>query len=72
MPRNLNRRIETLFPIEDLALKQELIEALGISLADNVNARMLRSDGTYVRLAPGEGEETRDSQTEFMARAKSR
>ncbi|MBN1219570.1 MAG: polyphosphate kinase 1 [Anaerolineae bacterium] len=72
MPRNLNRRIETLFPIEDLTLKQELIEALEISMADNINARLLRADGSYVNLAPTDGEKPRDSQAEFMLRAKSR
>jgi polyphosphate kinase len=71
MPRNLNRRIETLFPIEDLALKQELIDALEISLADNVNARILRSDGSYVRLS-SDKKAPRDSQVEFMVRTKSR
>lgn len=72
MPRNLDRRIETLFPIEDPALKEQLVEVLEISLADNVNARELRPDGSYTRLAPGEGETPRDSQTEFMTRAKNR
>jgi polyphosphate kinase len=72
MPRNLDRRIETLFPIEDPGLKQELIEILDISLADNVNARLLLPDGSYVQLSPGKNEQPHDSQTEFMARAKSR
>ncbi|MBN1993981.1 MAG: polyphosphate kinase 1 [Anaerolineae bacterium] len=71
MPRNLNRRIETLFPIEDLALKQELIEILEISWADNVNARVLQTDGSYVRLSP-DGKEPRDSQAALMTRAKCR
>lgn len=71
MPRNLDRRIETLFPIEELALKQELIDTLSISLADNTNARLLRADGCYERLSPGHGE-VRNSQEEFMARAKTR
>jgi polyphosphate kinase len=64
MPRNLNRRIETLFPIEDLTLKQELIEILDISMADNVNARMLRADGSYTNLTPGDN--PRNSQAELM------
>jgi polyphosphate kinase len=72
MPRNLDRRIETLFPIEDPALKQELIEILDIVRADNVNARLMQSDGSYVRLSPAENETPRDSQVELMARAKSR
>lgn len=72
MPRNLDRRIETLFPIEDPTLKQELIDILDIHLADNVNARLLQADGSYVQLFPGKHEKARDSQTEFMTRAKSR
>lgn len=72
MPRNLDRRIETLFPIEDPGLKQELIEILDLSLADNVSARLLQADGSYVQLTPGKHEKAHDSQTEFMARAKSR
>ncbi len=72
MPRNLDRRIETLFPIEDPSLKQELIEILDISLADNVNARLLRTDGSYEQLSPDKHEKPRDSQVELMARAKNR
>jgi polyphosphate kinase len=72
MPRNLDRRIETLFPIEDPGLKQELTEILDLSLADNVSARLLQADGSYVQLTPGKHEKARNSQAEFMARAKSR
>jgi polyphosphate kinase len=72
MPRNLDRRIETLFPIDDPVLKQQLIEILEISAADNVNARLLRSDGSYVPVMPNEDAPPRDSQAEFMARAKDR
>lgn len=72
MPRNLNRRIETLFPIEDLGIKHELMEILEISMADNVNAHILQVDGSYVRLSPGDEKPRRSSQAELMARAKSR
>jgi polyphosphate kinase len=72
MPRNLDRRIETLFPIDDPVLKQQLIEILEISAADNVNARLLRSDGSYVPVTSKEDTPPRDSQAEFMARAKDR
>jgi polyphosphate kinase len=72
MPRNLDRRIETLFPIEDFTLKQQLIDILEIVAADNVNARRLRSDGSYVRVNPEKGEPLRNSQEEFMVRTKSR
>jgi polyphosphate kinase len=72
MPRNLDRRIETLFPIEDFALKQQLIDILEIVAADNVNARRLRSDGSYVRVNSEKGEPLRNSQEELMVRTKSR
>jgi polyphosphate kinase len=72
MPRNLDRRIETLFPIEDFALKQQLIEILDISRADNVNARLLLSDGSYTRVLPEKDQPLRDSQAEFMAWARNR
>jgi polyphosphate kinase len=49
MPRNFQRRIEVLIPIEDGALKQRLLdEVLGLGLRDSVKARELRPDGTYV------------------------
>jgi polyphosphate kinase len=56
MPRNLWRRIETVFPIEDPALKTRIINVLRIELADNVKARDLSPDGTYHRRVPGDDE----------------
>ena len=57
MPRNLNRRVEILFPIEDRALIRHLRDKiLAIYLADNVKNRRLLSDGSYVRVRPAEGE----------------
>ena len=73
MPRNLARRIETLFPIEDIDLKQQLIEILTIVAADEANARILRSDGSYVRItSPTEEKNKNNSQNIFMTRAKNR
>jgi polyphosphate kinase len=70
MPRNLFRRIEVVFPIEDGNLRERVIsEILAVTLADNVKARFLRSDGTYHRAAPGRGEKLRRSQAEFIALA---
>jgi polyphosphate kinase len=49
MPRNFLRRIETMFPVEDPVLRQRVLdEALGMSLKDNVKARRLQRDGSYV------------------------
>jgi polyphosphate kinase len=52
MPRNLDRRIELLIPVEDPESKSRLIEILDICLKDNSNAWRLLSDGTYERLKP--------------------
>lgn len=63
MPRNLDRRVETLFPIENPVLRARLREhVLKIHLQDNVRARQLQADGSYVRLAPEEGQPEMDSQ----------
>ena len=47
MPRNLDRRVEILFPVEDEALKEQVIHILKIELEDNVKAHILQPDGTY-------------------------
>lgn len=56
MPRNLDGRVETLFPIEQpqlrAALRDDVLECL---IADNKKARLLQPDGTYVRLQPESG-----------------
>jgi polyphosphate kinase len=70
MPRNLNRRVEVLFPIESPALKAQLRdEILPLYLRDTVKARVLRPDGTYVRARPGPGEPEIDSQATLLAGA---
>ncbi len=49
MPRNLNRRLEILFPIESSKLKKELIEQLHLYFKDNVKSWLLSPTGEYVR-----------------------
>jgi polyphosphate kinase len=49
MPRNLDRRIELLVPIEDAASRQRLIAILKSYARDNVKARRILADGTYER-----------------------
>jgi polyphosphate kinase len=50
MNRNLDRRVEVLFPIEDEKIKERIIhEMLEPALMDNVKIRRLQSDGTYLR-----------------------
>ncbi len=62
MPRNLDRRVEQLFPIEDPQYKEALWQILTIHLCDNVKARRMLPDGTYERVQPQPGEEIIDSQ----------
>ena len=50
MPRNLDKRVEIIFPVEDNSLKEEVIHMLDVELSDNVKARALTPDGSYVRI----------------------
>lgn len=49
MERNLNRRVEILFPVEDPSIKQNVRQIIEQMLNDNVKSRYLTSDGEYVR-----------------------
>jgi polyphosphate kinase len=68
MSRNLNRRIEVLFPVEDAKIKRTIYDALIIMLADNVKARIMNSDGTYSRIDK-RGKELLNSQAYFCNQA---
>jgi len=71
MPRNLDRRVETIFPVEDEGLKARLLdEILTISMRDNVKSRELLEDGSYKRIHPADGETLVDSQAWLMERAR--
>ena len=50
MPRNLDKRVEIVFPVEDPRLKEEVKHILHIQLADNVKAHILQPDGTYEKI----------------------
>jgi polyphosphate kinase len=67
MDRNLMRRVEILFPIEQPELKNRLInEILAISLADNCKSTELMPDGSYQRITPKPGEPIIRSQARFL------
>ena len=67
MPRNLDRRVETLFPIQDPRLVRYLRDhVLATYLADTVKARRLRPDGTYERVKPAPEEPPLDSQQRLI------
>ncbi|MEZ5331182.1 MAG: polyphosphate kinase 1 [Thermoanaerobaculia bacterium] len=67
MPRNLDGRVEVLFPLENPALRRAVRdEILFLHLADDVKARLLLPDGSYERVRTGE--EPVDSQASLLAR----
>ncbi len=67
MPRNLNHRVEVVFPIENKAQVRFLRDKiLGSYLKDNTRARILQPDGKYLRAEPGENEKNFDVQAHLM------
>ncbi|EXG84829.1 polyphosphate kinase 1 [Clostridium sp. ASBs410] len=47
MPRNLDRRVEIMFPVEDEMLQEQIFHLLKVQFQDNVKAHILKADGTY-------------------------
>jgi len=71
MPRNFFRRIEIVFPVDSGVLRDRIIhELLALPLADNVQARLLRADGSYHLVRRQKREPAVRSQLEFMSRAR--
>ena len=50
MPRNLDRRVEILFPVLEEELKEEAKHILEVELSDNTKAHVLKSDGNYEKI----------------------
>ncbi len=71
MRRNMDRRIEVMFPVEDPDYREAIINnLLTLYLADNVKAWILKADGSYVKLSPAPGEAPLRSQTSFIEMAR--
>lgn len=69
MQRNINRRVEVLFPVQDERLIRYLRDdVLAIYLADNLKAREMKTDGSYVNLKPAAGEDPINSQVWLLNR----
>lgn len=49
MPRNLDKRVEIIFPVEDENIKKELMHILDVQLSDNTKAHLLQPDGSYIK-----------------------
>jgi polyphosphate kinase len=68
MPRNINRRVEVLFPVESDTLVRHIRDVvLATYLADNVKARKMRPDGSYFRRQPKARETAVDAQARLIA-----
>ena len=68
MPRNLERRVEILFPVEKQELKEELLHILQNQLRDTIKAHVLQADGSYERVDK-RGKESFHSQEAFCQEA---
>jgi polyphosphate kinase len=71
MPRNLDRRVELLFPVEAARWRQAIVrDILQVHLHDNVQARRLLPDGSYERFQPHLDEPALHSQNWLLERWK--
>ena len=68
MPRNLERRVEILFPLEEDALKKKAYHILEGELRDTLKASIMLEDGTYEKI-DRRGKEAYSSQDAFVAEA---
>ena len=66
MPRNFDRRVETVAPIEDPLLHERLDSLLRVCLGDNRQAWMMQPDGTYVQNLPAAGEPERGTHASLL------
>lgn len=69
MPRNLDRRVEIIFPVEDERLKKSVKHILDVELVDNTKAHVLNADGTYEKIDK-RGKTLVNSQEQFCQEAR--
>ncbi|MDR0601576.1 MAG: polyphosphate kinase 1, partial [Treponema sp.] len=69
MPRNLERRVELMFPVQEDPLRKELLEILPLYFRDNTHSFSLGPDGVWTRRSPAEGEDPFRVQKELLSRA---
>jgi polyphosphate kinase len=64
MPRNLDKRVEILFPVQNPVLRKAITDTIiPVQLGDNVKSRILHADGMYSRSAPAPGEKPMNAQS---------
>lgn len=69
MPRNLDRRVEQLVPVQDRKLQEVLHQILDVELTDNRQAWLLQPDDSWLRVTPKPGESPRGTHDVLMQRA---
>lgn len=69
MPRNLDKRVEVAFPIEDKTLLQRIKDMLDLTLSDTMKLRVLHTDGSYTKV-DRRGKKSISSQLAFYEQAK--
>jgi polyphosphate kinase len=66
MQRNLDRRVEQLYPLREARHRARVRRLLDLQLSDTANAWELKPDGTHERVEPKEGEDPFDSQAHLL------
>ncbi len=66
MPRNLNRRVELMFPLQQADLKERVIRILRAQMTDNQKARILKQNGSYEKVAAGRSEPFRAQERLYL------
>jgi len=69
MLRNLEKRVEILFPVQDEKLREELISVLNDYFRDNCQSSVLDSEGKWTLMTPAHGEKPFRVQKEMLSRA---
>jgi polyphosphate kinase len=72
MKRNLEYRVEVLVPVESLELRKEIRAMLDAQLNDRRSSWELKTDGSYLQLTSGEGDDLRSSHEILISLAEQR
>ncbi len=72
MTRNLDRRVELLFPVESEEAREKVLKIVQLCLKDNVKVRVLNPDGGYTKVNAINGEDRCDSQQIFCSMAETK
>jgi polyphosphate kinase len=69
MHRNLERRVEIMFPVQDEKIRDELLDVINGYFMDTCQAKVLDSAGTWKQISPSQGEKPFRVQKDMLSRA---